>query len=486
MSSFFESRKRSNDSQSSTNSSQQVQPKKSVVINLEQTNHDKVELFNNYYNKVLPGITPIPLYKNTKFMTAQKLDGGILDDDEIQKEIECTGFCFNLNNSGYFVIDVDTNGDLPEGINFSKEANLLGVNLEEVPNKIVVQEFNLNTSQKKVRKFEIKTPSTILFCILFKTPFVRTPSGGYHFYFKNDLKDDQVIKVFGKSLPRYIKSIELFDGTIDIDIFIDNKRNDSFLVLPFTKVYIENNDVAVKHKFEISYYSGLRNCIEPSSIACKDFSNASTLLKWLLERVKRINYEIELNSEDNDDNKWNERGKAVEVAEFNKPLYLKYIESDFSLIAENVDLISTYATYPFNLFILVCTIAFFPIDMHYDLLEILYKTLYKVMSDNCKQHVLSYYDSITSNLHKKQFLKHPKYLESIINRRFGTSIDYKYEFVYEFDIKQATKNGEEVEIFDDDSDDGNDNDGNFIVKGPKDVIKRFIKKYGNVFGDYQF
>jgi uncharacterized metal-binding protein len=478
MSSFFESRKRSSESQSSVNPSQQDKSKRNEILDLEKSNHEKVDSFNEYYKSVLPGVTPLPLYKNTKFLTAQKLDGGILDDNEIQKEIECTGFCFNLINSGYFVIDVDIDSDLPKDLEFSEDANLLGVKLEEVPDKIIVREFNLNTSQKNFRKLQISTPSTILFCVLFRTPFVRTPSGGYHFYFKNDLNDEQIVKIFGKSLPRYVKSIEMFGGVVDIDIFIDNKINDSFLVLPFTKVYIENSDVAVKHTFELSYYSGLRKCVEPSSIACNDFAKASTLLKWLLERVKKTNYEIELRSNDLDSNKWNERGKAIQVAEFNKVLYLKYIKSDFSIIAENVRSISTYATYPFNLFILICTIAFFPNDMHYDLLVILYETLFKVMSPNCKRHVLNYYDSITSNLDKKQFLKHPKYLESIINHKFDTAIDHKYEFIHEFDINPTNKNGEEVEIFDDDDDLPNN--------GPKDTIKKFINDYGDVFGDYQF
>ena len=219
----------------------------------------------------------------------------------------------------------------------------------------------------------------------------------------------------------------------------------------------------------------MRQCISPESIAVNGFAKASTLINWLLERVKPLNYEYNTNTNDPEElNKWNERGKAIEVAEFNKVNYLNCIRNDFRVIRKNVDMIHTYKDYPLNLFPLMCTIVFFPVDMHYDLLVIFRDTLYCKMSPNCRKSVLVYYYNIATNPDKKKFLKHPKYLESVLNNKFNTNFDNKYEFVYENDASQSKRNGEEVEIIDDECD---------MINNPKEVVRKFIKNYGNIFGE---
>ena len=228
------------------------------------------------------------------------------------------------------------------------------------------------------------------------------------------------------------------------------------------KVIIENKD-ALKdinaYKTKTVEYSGLRY------YNCSNFNKASNLLKWLNEHVDPIKIkEIKENKEIN--NKWKERGKVIDVFETDKQSYINLITKDFKIIAKNINEISTYRTYPFNLYVLMCTIAYFPINMHYDLLVVMIRQLSGIMTDNCIKQFLNYYYHIVTDDHQKEFWKGPSYLEAIINSMFNQNINNKYSFIHENDNINFNDDSKSEEIIEDD----NDND---IIE----IIKKINKKY---------
>lgn len=416
------------------------------IIQEEEEESNEENKFISYYNKLFPNVEPLALYKNTKFVTIDKINGGLLTNDEIKEfKDKPTGYCFNLKDSNYFVIDVDMDDRFKArtNIDWEDECKLFNYN-SDIPNTIDVVEPSLSDINKK-KKLRLSNNANIMFCLLFNTPFVKTASKGYHFYFINDLTDEQIKDIFGISKSKYIKCITLFNS-IDIDIFIDNKKdNDARLVLPFTKVVIENKEALVDinaYKTTTVEYSGLRYYKSSS------FNKASTLIKWLKEHVDPLKVK-EIKENNFDINKYNERGKVIDVFESDKENYIKLLTKDFKIIAKNMNEITTYKTYPFNLYTLMCIIAYFPINMHYDLLVAMIRQLSGIMSDNCIKQFLNYYYQIVTDEHHKEFWKGPSYLEAIINSKFNQSLENKYRFIHEND--NNNKNDSSEEVIEDDS-----------------------------------
>lgn len=416
--------------------------------------------FINYYNKLLPNLEPLALYKNTKFLTLDKLNGGLLNKDEINEvNDDITGYCFDLKDSNYFVLDIDINElfKAKTNLDIENDCNLLNCNLNNLPDSIEIFEFSLIDPNKK-KKIKINNIANILFCELFNTPFIKTASKGYHFYFKNDLTNDQLLEIFGINKSKYIKCISLFNNTIDIDIFLDNKLdNDSRLVLPFSKVIIENKDSLNDYKTLQVQYSGLRYYKD------FNFNKASNLIKWLKYYINPIKIK-EIKENNFDKNKYNERGKVIDVFESDKNLYLNYIKQDFKILSKNLNEISTYRTYPFNLYTLICTIVYFPINMHYDLLKLMITYLSSIMTENCIKEFLNYYYHIYSDEHQKEFWKGPSYLEAIINSKFNSSLNHKYKFIHEND--QINQNNSSEEVLDDEN-----------LDNPKEIIIKINNEY---------
>ena len=173
---------------------------------------------SEYYGTYLPGVKPLELYNNTKFLTANKINGGLLTEEEISKlALSPTGHCFDLEGSGYFVLDLDVNESFKyrNEMDLSEDAKLLGCTLEEFPNSIQITEYNANKGKNTIKS---TNDALIVLCELLDTRFVKTPSKSFHFYFTNDLTEDQMTEIFGIVKPKYIKCFSLFDGTIDVDI----------------------------------------------------------------------------------------------------------------------------------------------------------------------------------------------------------------------------------------------------------------------------
>ena len=108
-----------------------------------------------YYNKYIPNCRPIPIYKNTKFYSIDCINGGNLTKDEKNDFIltnNPTGYKFNLDKTGYFIIDIDVNplfkaNDIKNN-NYYDDAKLLSCNdlleLDSLPDKIELNEFKPN------------------------------------------------------------------------------------------------------------------------------------------------------------------------------------------------------------------------------------------------------------------------------------------------------------------------------------------------------
>lgn len=439
------------------------------LIEEEEKEEEKTNRFIEYYKNVLPGIIPLELYKNTKFLTADKINGGLLTKEEIENiKEEPTGYCFNLKDSGYFIIDIDINEEFKIIDNnvLKDDFNLLNCNIDELPKSIEISEISLSNFQKK-KKIKITNIINILFCELFQTPYIKTASKGYHFYFKNDLTNEQIKEIFGINKSKFIKCISLFYESIDIDIFIDNKiDNESRLVLPFSKVIIENkeikNDINAFKTCTVQY-SGFRYYKN------KEFRKSSDLIKWLKNYIDPKKFNEINNNINKNNNNWNERGKVIGIYEIDREKYLNYFKEDLKILTKNIKEIKTYATYPFNLYILICTLAYFPLDMHYDLLIIIIKYLSSIMSENCIKQLLNYYYHIITDNHQKEFWKSPSYFEAIINSKFNTNLNNKYRFKYENDNNNNNNSSEEILEDDDDDDDNN--------ISPKKIIIEINKKY---------
>ena len=428
-----------------------------IIIEEEEDNK-----FIKYYKKMLPNVEPLALYKNTKFVTIDKINGGLLTNDEISEfKDKPTGYCFNLKNTDYLVIDVDIDDSFKarNHVDWKDECKLLNCHLDEIPETIDIIEPSLYDQNKK-KKIRLANNANIMFCLLFNTPFVKTASKGYHFYFINDLKEDQITEIFGISKSKYIKCITIFNS-IDIDIFLDNKKdNDARLVLPFTKVIIENKDALNDinaYRTKTVEYSGLRYYKSSS------FNKASNLIKWLKEHVDPVKVK-EIKEKNYDIEKYKERGKIVSVFESDRENYINLMRNDFKIIAKNMEEITTYKTYPFNLYTLMCTIAYFPISMHYDLLVAMIRQLSGIMSENCIKQFLNYYYHIVMDEHQKEFWKGPSYLEAIINNKFNQNIENKYSFIHENDNNNKNNDSSE-EVIEDDSID------------VEEIIKKINKTY---------
>lgn len=438
--------------------------------NLDEKLEEKSNEIIEYYNEHLSGIKPIALYKNTKFMTLDKINGGLLTDDEKKKilddGISPTGYTFNLKGSGYLVVDVDIDGYFINSTmdDSDKLIKLLNPKVEEFPEKITIVEWMINGKRKKIESTNF---ANIVFSTLFMTPYVLTPSKGFHFYFKNDLTNEQLVEIFGRSDARYIKCMDGFNEVIDIDIFVDNEENDAFLVLPMSNVIIENEKW--KHDQENHYklinvsYSGLRYTGDKDGNLC-DFRKASDLLPWFKKYARKKVYEPrkEYNG------KYEDRGRVVSVNPMNKAKYIGYMNNDFAILAKKCKQITTFASKPFNLYQLMSFIAFFPIDMHRDLLCGFLNHLLPKLSENAKAQVLTYYYHLANDENKVQDLKHPRYFEAVLNNAFDLDINNKYIFECEND-KNDNENDDE-EVIEDES----------VTDRSKDlekIIRVIVKKY---------
>lgn len=410
----------------------------------KDANNDRKDGENNmileYYDSHLSNISPNPLYKNTKFMTIDKINGGLLTEKERNDfKDDPTGYNFNLKDSGYLIVDVDIEGYFGTFTidDIDKIKKLF--NVDSFSEKIRITEYLANGKRKIL---ESKSFSNIFFSTIFKTPYVLTPSKGYHFYFKNDITDEQLKELFGYSSGRYIKSVSGFSDAVAIDIFVDNKKNDAFIVLPLSNVIIENEKYKVdqenNYKLINVSYSGFRYTELEDKTQC-NFANASVLLNWLKKYAIKRDVQPSVSNQ-----QFSDRGKVVGVNMMNKQKYIKYMIKDFKILSENCGTISTYASKPFNLYQLMSFIAFFPSDMHQDLLSgFLDHLLYK-LSDNAKDQLLTYYYHLATDENKIQDLKHPRYFEAIINKTYGTDIDNKYIFEHEKDEKNNENDDEEV------------------------------------------
>ena len=323
-----------------------------------------------YYEENIPGAKPNALYKNTKFMTLDKINGGLLTESEKKQITEVpTGYNFNLKGSGYLIVDVDVDGyfsrisidDIDDVI------KLLNPALKDFEDKIRITEYQFNNKRKKI---DSRNFANIFFSSLFMTPYVLTPSKGFHYYFINDLTDEQLTEVFGHSDAKYIKCIGGFTDVIDIDIFVDNKKDDSYIVLPLSNVVIENKRYAVdqENNFKLINvsYSGLRYT-EVDGKLC-DFRKASTILDWLKKYAKKSEHHTVKQYA----TKYSDRGRVVSVSPMNKVKYVKYMSKDFDVLSLKCSGISTFASKPFNLYQLMAFIAFFPIDMHLEYVLVVY------------------------------------------------------------------------------------------------------------------
>lgn len=414
-------------------------------------NEKKNELLD-YYEFYFPGVIPNPLYKNTKFLTIDKLNGGLLTPDE-RKMINDnpTGYNFNLKDSGYFVLDVDVNSlfNAHSEINedWKKIAKYTNPNLKDIPKSLILVEYNPNGKRKRI---ETINRANVLFSLLFLTPYVLTPSKSFHFYFKNDLTDDQLVDIFGHSDSRYIKSIPLFDDEVSIDVFVDNKKNDSYLVLPFTNLLVENElyreDQENNYKVINVQYSALRY-VEYDGKLMDNFRKASDLLQWLLKAVNKTSKTIHLDQSE----KYADRGRVINVNSINVQTYLNKMEENFKLLSKHCQAVSTYASKPFNLYQLMAFVAFFPIDMHFKLLVSFIDHMKSKLSENAKEQLLTYYYHLAHDDDKVHDLKHPRYFESVMNNTYGLNIENRYMFEYERDKEKNVNNDEEI-IEDDEQD----------------------------------
>lgn len=423
--------------------------------------------FVKYYKKVLPGCSPIPIYKNTKFLTIDKINGGLLTEQErkeYKKTNSPTGYKFDLVGSGYFVVDVDVDDcfKAKSCVDWKKEMKHLDdSNINELPQKIEIIETCPND---KKRKLATKNMANIIFAYLFKTPYVLTPSGGFHFYFKNDLNLDEIKEIFGIVRNKYVKIITLFDS-IDIDIFLDsgNPSNDSYLVLPFSKIFKENNDkFDIETKVIPANYSGLRYC-KLNDKSYDSFRSAKDLIKWLSKRViKQQPREIPIEEK----SKYEERGRAIAVNEMDKHKYIKQFKDDMKIVAKNCKQITTWASRPFNLYHLMSFITFFPSDLHLDLLTAFIDIFLTKLSNNARDQLLSYYYHLAVDKDKQKDQKCPKYMEAILNNNFSTSIDNKWSFIYENDDRNQNSDEEIIE-----------DDDNVDINSPIKIIATLAEKY---------
>lgn len=401
----------------------------------------------DYYNEYLPGVKPLNLYRNTKFLTAEKINGGLLTDDEINSlTLFPTGHCFDLKDSGYFVLDMDVNENFKyrNEMDISDEAKLLGYSKTEFPESIQVTEYTLNKGKSVIKS---TNDALIALCEMLDTRFVKTPSKSFHFYFTNDLTKDQMEEIFGMISPKYIKCFSLFGKTIDVDIFMDIKTDSNIearLVLPFTKIIAENklaNNHPDVNKLVPIQYSGIREYKNSG------FKKASCLIKWLKSHVTPLKHSTVnqsfVSSYSSSDDQQKDMRIPLDVFESDKPVYLSYMRKNFKIIGKT-NTIKTYDSYPFNLYLLMCVIAFFPICMHYDLIMSFIDILKSRLSKNAKELLLTYYYDIrTKESHRKNW-KGPQYLEAIISSQFDVEIKNKYRFIVESDKMEKEESSEEV------------------------------------------
>ena len=150
--------------------------------------------------------------------------------------------------------------------------------------------------------------------------------------------------------------------------------------------------------------------------------------------------------------------------------------------------ISTYASKPFNLYHLMGFINYFPIDMHYDLLDSTYSILKPLLSENAKKQYLIYYYSfikkeqdLYKDYDRQNNKKPPNYMEKIISYYFQIDLKHTWHFIYENDedINNNQRNEDEEYIGEDDiqDDNSNDNENDLDLSNVFNIINKMVKKY---------
>ena len=443
----------------------------SSAADVEKKQEDESDLLIADYKRYLPTCKPIAIYKNTKFLTIDKINGGLLTDQEKKEYKEAnppTGYKFDLATTKYFVIDVDVDESFKAKycVDWKSELELIEDSIpESLPEAVEIIE---NCPNGKKRKLLTRNMANIIFAYLFKTPYVLTPSGGFHFYFENNLDKNEIKELFGTVRNKYVKVITLFDA-IDIDIFLDSgvSSKDSYLVLPYSKILVDNPDkFDVETKVVPATYSGLRYCKIEGKVY-DSFRGAKDLIKWLSNRVVKQKEGEPRPIEER--SKYEERGRAIAVNEVDKSKYIKQFKEDMKVLCSGCDQITTWASRPFNLYHLMSFVTFFPLDLHFYLLKDLIEILLPKMSENAKDQLLSYYYRLATDKEKQKDQKGPKYMEAILNNTYNVNIDNHWNFIFENDDRHQN---EEEEIIEEDYDDDSEN-----LNSPSKIASTLAKTY---------
>ena len=382
----------------------------------------------SYYKKVL-GVKEedlIPVYKYTKFLSVEQINGGFLTDEE-KKSLKNTGYKLNLKNTNLAVLDIDLKNDSD-----FIELNYEKYNLNELKecDYYKITSYGFNDKMTTNNKF------LIYYTMLFDTIFVKTPNNGFHFYFINDFEIDDFMEVFACINYKYIKCNE---DDIDVDFFVGDKVNDNYITLPFTNIITDKIDSNGKNIF--SEYSSF--CYTKNN-KLKKLSEIKPLLSKFIKKQEYVTMEVEYTSSGPRPG-YSRRALAIkdEVSKLN---LLENMRSLYTAIEQSVKEQKGF-TSKINTFQLISSIVFLPDDMILPVFDIFLDVFTK--NNKLSKNSLKEIPQMFRRLYQKDNIRlwNPGYLKKMIEIKYHKDIDLKpVYFVY--DTKESIEKnfGEDYQI----------------------------------------
>lgn len=365
----------------------------------------------------------LEVYKYTKFLTAEQMFGGDIPEEEKNK-INITGYKLNLKDTNLAVIDIDLKSDMDF---IELDFNKFG--LKEI-NEI---EYNRITSYGYIDKLKSKNKFLKFFGSLFNTIFVKTPNNGYHFYFENDLSVDQKLDIFGCINYRYIKCNK--DDT-DIDVFLSDFTNDTFITLPFTKIITEKVDNNGKNIF--GEYSSF--CYTKENKLLK-LSSIYNYLKLLIQPKEYEATEMNLNIKSN----FNYARRALDIKdEISKQNLLINMKNLYEELCKSLKELKGYTT-GINTFNVISSIVFLPDNMILPVFEIFLDIFVK--SNKISINSIAEIPGMFKRCYSKDFkLWSPPYLARMIQIKYKKTVELlPVYFIYNTKESKVKNYGEDNE-----------------------------------------
>lgn len=386
----------------------------------------------------------VPIYNYTKYLEffhlneiRDDINNNDLDDDpkSLEEKVENiknkftmkkrTGYKLNLNGSKLLVIDFD-NDSITEPL-YSQETFT-----DEIMTEKTMEYYSFPIIGKLKKKLKSSDIHLNFFATLFRTLFVMSPNHGYHFYFENDLTENDLIDIFGSPAERYCRVNDPLNLDIPVDVFVDINK-DTYITLPTTTIsqpvgkifpYKEEKYEKVKTNKEFEYKTYSNFLSVDNTPVIRRASDYIDLFKRMFKRDPFRNYSQEnkeRNKSQEDKNTMYERRALAYKSDTDFVKATEFFKKFYDILNEKETIIHHYTGY--SIYHILNSIVYQPDEAQQTLLELLISTLGNKFSERTWYTLKSQYTRLYDEKVKKTGLKSIKLVIDDVKKMYGIEME---------------------------------------------------------------